>query len=519
MAGVEPGVASIPRVHRFAQPPVLGDPGMVAAPPAVWIEVTDDDHAEEAVARTRAALDRSNIGPAAVLEGSLDRALAETRADWVLLVRAGDEPSPLALARFGQATVLAPDAAVITCDDDVRSSKGSRREPRFRPGPSPDRWLATDDSGPLLLVDRVAAQPHAAWLSEEGLAAGPAWRHALALLLAGRGGERHAHVPMLLCHRVPASAAATPPLSASEVQTILRRWEPGAVVEHEGPVRRARRQLVAEPSVEVVVCLRDRAELLERCVDSLFARTAYERLDLAIVDNGSVHPETFALLAKLARRPGVRVLRDGRPFNFAALNNLAAASSNDDVLVFLNNDTEALDSDWVQKLLEEALRPEVGAVAPLLLYNDGSIQHAGAAIGLHGYAGHPFAGLRPGQETPFGAAAAGTRNWLAVTAACMVVERWKFEAVGGFDESFVVAGNDVDLCLRLTAEGHRSLCVPHAALIHAESTSRGTYIDPGDFVRSELSYGRFRTVGDPFYNPNLTLRATDCRVRVPGEEP
>jgi hypothetical protein len=101
----------------------------------------------------------------------------------------------------------------------------------------------------------------------------------------------------------------------------------------------------------------------------------------------------------------------------------------------------------------------------------------------------------------------------------MMVERAKFAAVGGFDESFVVAGNDVDLCLRLTAGGCRSLCVPHAPLIHDESRSRGVHIDPADFVRSEQSYGDFRTVGDPFYNPNLTLQRTDCSVRVPGEEP
>lgn len=126
---------------------------------------------------------------------------------------------------------------------------------------------------------------------------------------------------------------------------------------------------------------------------------------------------------------------------------------------------------------------------------------------------HPMPRLR------LAARMAVSENWLAVTAACMMVERSKFVAVGGFDESFVVAGNDADLCLRLTTAGHRSLCVPHALLVHDESSSRGAHIDPGDFVRSAQSYGEFRTVGDPFYNPNLTLRRTDCSVRVPGEAP
>jgi GT2 family glycosyltransferase len=298
---------------------------------------------------------------------------------------------------------------------------------------------------------------------------------------------------------------------------LLERWNPAATIEEAGEARRVRRPLTAEPSVEVVVCFRDQPALLERCLGSLLDGTDYPRLSVALVDNGSIEPETRSLLDRFAGRPRIRVIRDDRPFNFAALNNGAASTSTADVLVFLNNDTEVIEGSWLEPLLEEAVRPEVGAVAPLLLYPDGKVQHAGAAIGLHGYAGHPFAGLKPNEQTPFGRADGGTRNWLAVTAACMVVERRKFDEVGGFDESFVVAGNDVDLCLRLTAAGHRSLCVPHARLLHDESRSRGAHIDPGDFVRSEQRYGEFRTVGDPFYNPNLTLSRTDCSVRLRGE--
>jgi O-antigen biosynthesis protein len=145
------------------------------------------------------------------------------------------------------------------------------------------------------------------------------------------------------------------------------------------------------------------------------------------------------------------------------------------------------------------------------------VQHAGAALGMHQYAGHPFAGLNPEARTPFGSALDGTRNWLAVTAACMLVERHKFESVGRFDETFVIAGNDVDLCLRLTAAGHRSLCVPHVRLVHDESRTRGAHIDPADFEQSRASYGAFRTIGDPFYNPGLTLVRTDCGLRGPDE--
>jgi GT2 family glycosyltransferase len=507
LSAVEPALAAAPRVHRFAAPPVVGEPATEAEPIAVWIGGDPDG---DPARRTRAAIDCGEVGAAELGAGGLADALAANGTGHVLLLRAGDEPAPAALERFGQALRLAPDVDVVTCDEDGLDGDGARCDPHFRPGPSPDRWLASDTGGEALLVRREAAGRVLGQLGDD-----PAWRHELLLRLAGASGERAAHVPFLLCHR--GAGAGTPPPGLEAVRRLLAEREPKARVEVTGGIRRIRRPVEGEPEIEVVVCLRDKPELLHRCVDSLLSTTAYERLRVALVNNGSVEPATHELLARYGRDPRIRVLHDPRPFNFAALNNAAAAGSNADALVFLNNDTEVVQADWAEVLLEEAMRPEVGAVAPLLLYPDGTVQHAGAALGLHGYAGHPFAGLAPERETPFGRADGGTRNWLAVTAACMMVQRATFEAIGGFDESFVVAGNDVELCLRLTAAGHRSLCVPHAVLLHDESRSRGAHIDPADFVRSEQSYGSFRTVGDPFYNPNLTLEATDCGVRRPGE--
>jgi GT2 family glycosyltransferase len=509
LSEVEPALAAQVRVHRFAQPPLLGKSTRPTVPVAVWI----DDGDEAALARTRAALDDGTVAPAAVLAGPLGDALAESRVEQVLIVRAGDRPAPLALERLGQAAALAPDAVVITCDDDEMANGEIRSSPRFRPGPSPDRWLACDDSGPMLLVSREAAL--AALAGRANVHGSGAWRHEVALTLAGVGSEQHAHVPLLLCHRAPGWKEPTSPAEA--VAHVLAAWEPAARLESDGEVRRVRRPLIGEPSVEIIVCLRDQAELTRLCVESILTRTRYEHFAVTLVDNGSVQPETGAMLADLAVDSRVRLRRDNRPFNFAALNNAAASDTEADMLVFLNNDTELIDDDWLVPLLEEAQRPQVGAVAPMLLFDDGTVQHAGAALGMHGYAGHPFAGLDARADTPFGRADGGTRNWLAVSAACVMVKRSAFEAIGGFDERFVVAGNDVDLCLRLTTAGQRSLCVPHVRLFHHESRSRGVHIDPGDFAASQRSYGAFRTVGDPFYNPNLTLRGTDCAVRMAGE--
>lgn len=509
---VEPALAASPRVHRFAVPPVTGEAGLESAPLAVWVEDPEPLQAVDPQARSRTldSLARGSRQAVAILDGDLRAALAGSRAERIVLLRAGDEVAPLALERLGQAAVLAGDAKLLTCDDDRLAADGGRVDPRVRPGPSPEHWLSSDDSGPLLAVRREAALAAVAELS-----GGAGWRHELALRLAGAGGQGHGHVPQFLLH----GAAARPPersLDLAALSAAMSSLGLGGRVEPAGAYRRIRRPLTAEPAVEVIVCFRDRPELVKRCVESLLAHTAYDRIAVALVDNGSVEPGTSELLDRYSRDPRIRVLRDERPFNYAALNNAAARTSDADALVFLNNDTEIVESEWLVILLEEAVRPDVGAVAPLLLYPDGLVQHAGAAVGLHGYAGHPFAGLTPDADTPFGRALGGTRNWLAVTAACMVVERRKFEAVGGFDESFIVAGNDVDLCLRLTAAGYRSLCVPDAVVIHDESRSRGTHVDPQDFVTSERSYGDFLTLGDPFYNPSLSLDETNCQLRIPG---
>jgi GT2 family glycosyltransferase len=479
MAEVEPALAAAPRVHRFAAPVIEAEPGARAAP-------------------VRAAA----AGDAAAARAALE-------ADgWVALHAPGDELAPIALERLGQAAALAPDARLITADEDRLDAAGARRDPRLRPGPSPDLMLALDGFGSLLCVDAAAARSALAQC-----AAGAAWRYELALRLAGPDGAAHAHTPVILNHRRELPG----PDDDAEAAAVARVLGAGrARAERTGPGRRrVRRAVPGEPSVEAIVLFRDRPELLRRCVRSVLDRSGYERLSVRLVDNGSAEPETAALVAELSREPRVSAMHDERAFNFAALNNAAVAESQADFVVFLNNDTEVITETWVEDLLEEAARPGVGAVAPLLTYPAGTVQHAGAALGIHGFAGHPFAGLESGARTPFGAASDGTRNWLAVTAACLMVERAKLDAAGGFDETFIVAGNDVDLCLRLTRAGHRSLCVPHARLLHDESQSRGAHIDPQDFERSIASYGSFRTVGDPFYNPSLTLDATDCSLRAP----
>ena len=231
LSAVEPALAGVPRAHRFAQPPLLGDPGAPAASVAVWIEQSADPTASE---RTRGALEQSTTPPASVSEGSLAQVLGQTRSEYIALVHAGDVPAPLALERIGQAALLADRPRVITCDDDVVTPEGERRRPRFRPGPSPDRWLACDDSGPLLVVareDAAAALPL--------LRSATSWRHELALRLGGPAAEHHAHVPLLLCHR-DSNRSEPPPLAARDLELLLADWGDAARVEQRAGFRSVR---------------------------------------------------------------------------------------------------------------------------------------------------------------------------------------------------------------------------------------------------------------------------------------
>ena len=412
-------------------------------------------------------------------------ALNETRADWVLVVDPRARLAPGAPEAFGRAATVAAGAAVITCDEDRCDARGRRAQPIVRPGPSPDLLATVDLAGAAILVDRRRALAAGVALDH------PGWRLAVTRTLTGTDGSGAAHVSAILAHREGDDRTQPPAVGD-------RPTAPG---------------VTGEPVVEVIIPFRDRHELLDRAVNSLLATTHWALLQVTLIDNGSAIPPPDHITGD-AR---VSVVADPRPFNFAALCNAAAGRSRADVLVLLNNDTEVVEPGWLERLVGEAQRPEVGAVAPLLTYPDGKVQHAGVAVGLFGLAGHPFAGLAPEERGPFGAATDGTRNWMAVTAGCLVIERAKFVAVGGFDEGFVVGGQDVDLGIRLTARGHRSLCVTDVRVIHDEARSRGDHVAATDPTHSERAYGAFRTDGDPFYSPALTLAATNCGLRTAGE--
>jgi GT2 family glycosyltransferase len=200
------------------------------------------------------------------------------------------------------------------------------------------------------------------------------------------------------------------------------------------------------------------------------------------------------------------------PFNWSAINNRTAREARGDQLLFLNNDVEVISPEWIQAMLENAQRQEVGAVGAKLLYPDGTVQHAGVVVGLEGFAGNAFVGLT-GDAPGHGGLAAVVRECSAVTGACMMVRRAVFEQMGGFDEELPVAFNDVDFCLRLGARGLRVVVTPHALLCHRESASRPRVHTGAEFRIVRRRWVDVVRAGDPYYNPALALEVGGFRLQ------
>ena len=264
--------------------------------------------------------------------------------------------------------------------------------------------------------------------------------------------------------------------------------------------------------------------MLKRCVDSICSRSSYDRYHIYIVDNGSTESATFEYYKSLEQQERVTILHFDEPFNFSSINNFAVRETAEEFLLFLNNDTEVICSDWLEELLGHAQRPEVGAVGSLLYYPNNTVQHGGIIMGIGGVAGHGHKYAHRREYGYFGRLKV-VQNLSGVTAACLMTRRSVFEEVGGFEEFLSHAFNDVDLCLKIRSRGYLIVYTPFAELYHHESISRGyeTTPDKKDRFHREWAFcdsrwGHVFTGGDPYYNPNLTLTREDFSLGLTEAE-
>jgi GT2 family glycosyltransferase len=277
---------------------------------------------------------------------------------------------------------------------------------------------------------------------------------------------------------------------------------------------RVKREIEGEPLVSIIIPFKDKMDILKVCLNSIFEKTTYKNYEIILIDNASELLETIEYMKEVENCPRVRLFHYNAPFNYSAINNFAVLQSKGDYLLLLNNDTEVIEPEWIENMLEHAQRPEVGAVGAKLLYPVNLIQHAGVIIGVGGVANHAFS--KKGFDDPgyFGLINS-TRNLSAVTAACMMTRRDVYEKMHGLDEeNLAVAFNDVDFCLRLREQGYLIVYTPYALLYHHESLSRGYDVNFNEEYFIRRRHQGILKQGDPYYNPNLTQERLDYSLKV-----
>lgn len=275
-----------------------------------------------------------------------------------------------------------------------------------------------------------------------------------------------------------------------------------------------------EPLVSILIPNKDQKETLMHCIRSVLETSTWKNLEILIIENNSEREETFACYRELEKDPRIRILTyPGKTFNYSAINNFGVQQAKGEYLLFLNNDIEVITPDWIEQMLGNCQRPEVGIVGAKLYYPDNTIQHAGIIIGIGGIAGHAFLGLARAKSGYLHKASL-QMDYSAVTAACMMMKAEAFRKAGGFEEKLTVAFNDVDLCLRTVEQGWLVVYDPHVEMYHYESKSRGAEDSEEKLRRfqQEIEFMRTRWIrllkdGDPNYNPNLTLSKWNYSLR------
>ncbi len=441
-------------------------------------------------------------------------ALPAFEGDFVGVLQGGDELAPEALFEVARLLQEHPGADLVYTDSDRIDGAGNRSEPNFKPGWSPDLLLCTDYVSRLAIYRREVLEDLDDLRLQDP--------HDLALRFTERTNEVR-HVPKVLCHlRESVNGEREVGTSVRAISAALERRGIDARVE-ESPISGVFGvvpEVKGEPKVSIVIPTRDNVALLRNCIESVESLTTYRNYEVLIVDNDSADSETVEYLSSTPHR----VLRFEEEFNYSRINNFAVGHAEGEYVLFLNDDTEVISSGWMEAMLGHAQRPEIGAVGAKLLYPDGRVQHAGVVLGAGnfwapGVAAHSCQHYQADATGHVGTVINTTREYGAVTAACMMLHKSVFEEIGGFDEEHLsVAFNDVDLGLRIRELGYRVLYTPHAALYHYESSSRGFQRRPNENLYMRKRWGA-QLDEDPYYNPNFSLGAGDFNLRADALRP
>ncbi len=283
---------------------------------------------------------------------------------------------------------------------------------------------------------------------------------------------------------------------------------------------RVRYKITGNPKISIIIPNHDHPDDLRTCLESIYSLSTYSNFEIIIVENGSKERELFSYYKELEeKKSNTHVISWEGSFNYAAINNFGVRHTSGEYIILLNNDTKVITPEWMEEMLMFSQRKDVGIVGAKLYYPDDTIQHAGIIIGIGSTAGHQHKGAHR-NDYGFLGRLIYAQNLSAVTGACMMIRRDVWDEVGGLDEKFVVAFNDVDICLRVRKAGYLVVWTPYAELYHYESKSRGYEDTPEKQARFQREANLLQSrwakeleSGDPYYNPNLTLDREDFSLR------
>ena len=452
------------------------------------------------------------------IAGNTNAAAELASGDFIGLLDHDDTLAPFALYEIVKAIRARDDVDFIYSDEDKMSEDATvRYDPHFKPDWSPDMLRSYNYITHFSVLRRTLFDVIGRYR--------PGYDGSQDYDLILRATEKAraiAHVPKILYHwRVFAGSTAlsieAKPYALEAAKKALRDhlvrlgYDGNVTDGMEKTMYRCRFGIPEDTFLSILIPNRDEAGTLEKCVRSILAKTAWKKYEIIIMENGSQAPETFRVYDALRKDSHVRIEKWGKPFNYSAINNEASRLAKGNVLLFLNNDTEVEKPEWLESMLEQAMHPETGAVGAKLRYRDGTLQHCGIVLGFNGIAEHIGRGL-PRIHMGYMGRLKVVQNLSAITGACLMVRKNVFTEVGGFDESFPLAFNDVDLCLRIRQKGYWNVWTPFAELIHDESKTRGQEDTPEKKARFLAEKDRFHArwgtpaqLADPFYNPNFVL--------------
>lgn len=437
--------------------------------------------------------------------------------EFVAFLDHDDELTSEALAEVSSALLIDPAIDIVYTDQDKWDEAGNVVDNFFKPDWSPVYFLGVMYVGHLLVMRRSLFQRIGGCDSRYDKV-----QDYELMLRASEATNRIHHIRQILYHWRTVSGSIASSIDAKSgigelqekaVQAHLDRTQiPLKARAH--PILPHRVQLSPascrpkNPRISIVIPTRDAPEHLERCLKSIYERSTYENFEVIAVDTGSTDPQALRVQDSFP----IRVLKDLGPFNFARANNLAALEASGQILVFLNNDTEVVTSDWLEILASHLRIPKVGAVGPLLLYPEGSVQHAGVVLGFRGTADHVMRGFDSSSDGYAGSLSC-SRETMAVTAACMMVRRDFYQRIGGMNQGYASIYQDVDFCLRINEHGLSTVFVANAKLMHHESMSRGSEYNHVDRALFIDRWKHLLEAGDPFYNPHFTRNKWDYSLR------